>query len=188
MKKIFFLLMLAGMLSVPGAEKGPDEKEPAVSVKVTLPADVKYRKGKKIPDLIITANYRSCVILAEIARREKAVPYILLPALGEDKGRIHFIPARKKDIFSVPAKELGKFIAFLAPDRILVLGDELMVPRTFRPLSTPERLCLNIVSGNWKFNAASLGNYLMIEDMDKLYQEACNNNVTDPLNLGLQKR
>lgn len=190
MKAIFFLLMFAGCFLIQAAEKAPDgaeapaEADVVVKVKITPPEDVRYKKGKKIPNLIITANYRSSVILAEIARQEKGVPYILLPALGEEKGKIHFIPARKKDIFPVPAKELGRFIAFLAPERILVLGDDLMVPRTFRPLSTRETPCINISSSNWKFNSLTLGNFLLIEDMPQLYEKACSDKVEDPLTKG----
>lgn len=185
MKMIFFLLMLPVCFRMQG--NAPAEKEPSVRVTITQPEDVKFKKGKKIPELVITANYRSCVILAEIARRKKGVPYILLPAVGEEKGKIHFIPAKKEDIFSISPKDLGKFIAFLAPGKIIVLGDELMVPRTFRPLSTGETPCINISSPNWKFNSLTFGNFLMIEDMQMLYEKACNENITDPLKNGLKK-
>lgn len=143
------------------------------------------KKESEIPFLIITANYQSCAILAAIAREEKAVPCILLPAAGDKKGKIWFIPARNSGIISIAEKDLGKFLSFLAPGRIVILGDELIVPERCRPLSTYECPVTSLLSNSWRYNALVLGNLFSIDDMQEMYEEAMKNNITEPFSKGL---
>ena len=143
------------------------------------------KKESEIPFLVITANYQSCAILAAIARQEKGIPCILLPAAGDKKGKIWFIPARNSGIIAIAEKDLGKFLSFLAPGRIVILGDELIVPEKCRPLPTSDRPVTALLSNSWHYNALVLGNLFSIEDMQKMYTEAMENNITEPFSKGL---
>ena len=65
-------------------DKEPSEAELAKTVtveRVSTPSDIRYKKGKRIPDLILTADYQSPVVLAELARKDSNVMYILLPRM-----------------------------------------------------------------------------------------------------------
>ena len=181
MKSSLFSMFLAftGILSVCGYE-GQSLATMDEAAKKAHFESFRNRKKKVVKDLLITANYQSCAILAAIAGKEKKVPCILIPAAGDRKGKIWFIPAKKENIISLQEKDLGKFITLLAPERIIVLGDELIVPGKFRPLSAENRPTVNIVSGNWKFNALILGNLLSIWDMQETYLEAMKRNITEP--------
>ena len=181
MKSSHFFMFLAftGILSVCGYE-GQSLSTMDEAAKKAHFESFRNKKKKEVKDLLITANYQSCAILAAIAGKEKKVPCILIPAAGDRKGKIWFIPAKKENIISIAEKDLGKFITLLAPERIIVLGDELIVPGKFRPLSAPDRPAVNIVSGNWKFNALILGNLLSIWDMQEMYLEAMKKNITEP--------
>ena len=172
-------LAFTGILSVCGYE-GQSLSTMDEAAKKAHFESFRNKKKKEVKDLLITANYQSCAILAAIAGKEKKVPCILIPAAGDRKGKIWFIPAKKENIISIAEKDLGKFITLLAPERIIVLGDELIVPGKFRPLSAPDRPAVNIVSGNWKFNALILGNLLSIWDMQEMYLEAMKKNITEP--------
>ena len=181
MKSSHFFMFLAftGILSVCGYEGQPLSTMDEAAKKAHFES-FRNKKKKEVTDLLITANYQSCAILAAIAGKEKKVPCILIPAAGDRKGKIWFIPAKKENIISIAEKDLGRFITLLAPERIIVLGDELIVPGKFRPLSAPDRPTVNIVSGNWKFNALILGNLLSIWDMQETYLEAMKKNITEP--------
>ncbi|MBP5183395.1 MAG: hypothetical protein J6331_10265 [Lentisphaeria bacterium] len=186
MKSSRFSLFLVPLLllssSALRAELTPQEEDEA---KKAYFESFRKKKVSKIPDLIITANYQSCAILAAIARKEKKTPCILLPAAGDRKGKIWFIPAKNSGILPLEEKELGRFISLLAPGRIIVLGDELVVPEKCRPLSGSERPSVSILSQNWRYNALILGNLLSIRKMQEKYDEAMKNNVTDPFVKGL---
>ena len=172
-------LAFTGILSVCGYD-GQSLSTMSEAEKKAHFESFRNKKKKEVTDLLITANYQSCAILAAIAGKEKKVPCILIPAAGDRKGKIWFIPAKKENIIPLAEKDLGRFITLLAPERIIVLGDELIVPGKFRPLSAPDRPTVNIVSGNWKFNALILGNLLSIWDMQETYLEAMKKNITEP--------
>lgn len=187
MKSSLFLLFLIPVMALSASLLYSQEsfQEPEEAKKAYF-ASFRNKKSSGIPDLLITANYQSCAILAAIARKEKNTPCILLPAAGDKKGKIWFIPAKNSGILALKEKDVGKFISLLAPERVIVLGDELIVPGKFRPLSTGERPVKYILSPSWHYNAIILGNLLAIYDMHKMYMEAMKNNITEPFVKGLE--
>ena len=85
-------------------DKEPSEAELAKTVtveRVSTPSDIRYKKGKRIPDLILTADYQSPVVLAELARKDSNVMYILLPTEYSAEQKIMVYPPSKADAFEV---------------------------------------------------------------------------------------
>ena len=181
----FSLFLVPLLLLSSSALRGQTTVQEEDAAKKAYFESFRKTKNSQLPDLIITANYQSCAILAAIARKEKKTPCILLPAPGDKNGKIWFIPAKNSGILPIAEKELGDFISLLAPERIIVLGDELIVPEKFRPLSGSERPSVSILSQNWRYNALILGNLLSIRKMQEKYDEAMKNNVTEPFVKGL---
>ena len=90
-----------------------------------------YRKHKPIPYLVIVANYRiPRKVIAEYLRSDFDIPYILLPS---DSGKpskddqLYFSGGKKSsDELEVafPALQLSRFIAYLRPETVIILGDD----------------------------------------------------------------
>lgn len=135
------------------------------------PEQPKYKQHYPIPNLIITRNYESPRKLAEIARKEKDVPFILLPVNDTAESEILFFPSNSGYITKIERENLSKFIAFLRPKNTIFLGDETFVPNAYR-LAVPEKFKTTDISDkNWKINSLILGNRIGLTAMPKLYQK-----------------
>lgn len=139
--------------------------------KQTPQKEVKYKKSKKVEFLIITSNYLSPSILAELARKEAKCPYILFPAKNT-KGDIVVIMPDKKDSFTIDEADLSKFIAFLSPQNVVFLGNEDVVSKKYRLAVPPRMDFTNISNENWNINAIVLSNLLQKQDIKDKYKTA----------------
>ncbi len=122
---------------------------------------------KDVITLIITANYRQPLLLAQLIQYSNRQPYILLPT-GNDK-RIFFCPVSEK----TPAREvkeenLPRFIHFLNPRQIIVLGNESYVPKQYLKLAEGKIPVFTISGTDWNAAAKSLGTLL---DLTNLYTD-----------------
>ena len=159
-------------------EKAPSEAELAETVtveRVSTPSDVRYKKGKRIPNLILTANYQSPVVLAELARKDSDVMYILLPTECSVEQKIMVYPPNKADAFEVTEEMLSKFISFVNPKRVIFLGGVEVVPAKYRLAVEPSYEHVEIEDLNWNINAIILGNLLMDRGMQKKFKDSSKN-------------
>lgn len=136
----------------------------------SLDEPVKYKTHYPINFLIMTSNYESPRKLAEIARLNKEVSYILLPA-KTTSDPIIFIPPKAGNAIEVPAGDLSRFIAFMRPKTVIVLGDETIVPEQYRKAIPEKTRVANIGEPTWKVNAIMLGNILNYQKVPALYDE-----------------
>lgn len=149
--------------NLPGAKT---EQAGTVTVeRISTPGDVKYKKGIRIPNLILTADYRSPATLAEIARRDSHVMYILLPTEYSPEQKIMVYPPKIEDAFELPEAELSRFLAFVNPKRVILLGGTEVVPAKYRLAVGAKTERAEIEDLNWNFNAIVLGNLLMDRSM-----------------------
>lgn len=79
----------------------------------------------RIVTLVLTGNYKSPRLLAELIQNESRQPYILLPTRESGDSRIFFCPPKSKNSASleIPEKRFNDFIRFINPRRIVVLGN-----------------------------------------------------------------
>ena len=126
-----------------------------------------YKKHKPIPYLLIVSNYRiPRKVIAEYLRTEYDVPYILLPS---DPGK----PSKDDMVFfsggkrtstgtevALPAPQLSRFIAYLRPETVIILGDESYINPVYR-LAVPESVPLKVEFSNpeWKVNTVRLDEF-----------------------------
>ena len=83
------------------------------------------------PDtLTICTNYKSPRLLADTIRALGKQPFILFPAAETGDQRVFFMPAKATPCELRP-EEVKDFIKYLNPKRIVVLGNETIVPAKF---------------------------------------------------------
>ena len=125
-----------------------------------------YRKHKPIPYLVIVANYRiPRKVIAEYLRSDFDIPYILLPS---DSGKpskddqLYFSGGKKSsDELEVafPALQLSRFIAYLRPETVIILGDDSYINPVYR-LAVPENIRkVEFNDSEWKLNAIRLDEF-----------------------------
>ena len=125
-----------------------------------------YRKHKPIPYLVIVANYRiPRKVIAEYLRSDYDIPYILLPS---DSGK----PSKDDQLFfsggkkssgelevAFPALQLSRFIAYLRPETVIILGDDSYINPVYR-LAVPEKTRkVEFSDSEWKVNAVRLDEF-----------------------------
>jgi hypothetical protein len=124
--------------------------------------------------LIITSNYKKSRLLAELIQRETKQPILLLPA-GDQKG-IYLMPGTvKKLALEVKEENIGKFVAFINPQQILVLGDRGFVPQNYINM-IDKKMPVFVVNGrDWLINARSVARLLdlnnLASDYTRLYRQ-----------------
>ncbi len=118
--------------------------------------------------LIITSNYKKSRLLAELIQRETKQPILLLPA-GDQKG-IYFMPASvKKPAMEIKEENIGKFVAFINPQQILVLGDRGFVHQEYIDM-IDKKMPVFVVNGrDWIINARSVAKLLDLNNLSSDY-------------------
>jgi len=91
-----------------------------------------FANGPKrdVVTLVVTSNYKSPRLMAELILYESRQPYLLLPTPESQDQRIIYVQA-KGNAHEIPEKSLPQFVQFLNPSRIIVLGDERYVPAKY---------------------------------------------------------
>lgn len=114
---------------------------------------LKPYRGKKrdIITLVITSNYKNSRMMADLIQAENKQPYILLPATGQTK--IFFCPRPGERSLEIQEADLPRFIKYINPQRILILGDNSYVPEKYRKLIDQNQTVISVKNQNW-FEAA----------------------------------
>ena len=136
-------------------------------------ADAAPRKShgpkRQLQTLIITGNYKSPRLLAELIQNESRQPYILLPDPSRGDNRIYFCPP-KSNALEIREADFNNFIRTAAPKRIVILGDERYVPRRFEDLLDKAIPVVRITGANWFRVAEELKFMLNLNHLDKNYR------------------
>ncbi len=124
---------------------------------------------RQLQTLIITGNYKSPRLLAELIQNESRQPYILLPDPSRGDNRIYFCPP-KSNALEIREADFNNFIRTAAPKRIVILGDERYVPRRFEDLLDKAIPVVRITGANWFRVAEELKFMLNLNHLDKNYR------------------
>ena len=130
---------------------------------------------KDIITLVITANYAKPVVMAQLIQHENRQPFILLPKKGEEK--IFFWPAGKKNLaLEIKEKNLARFIKFLHPKQIIILGDKRYVPQKYLDAIDKNITTITVQNDNWNNSAMVIQKMLKLNtlyrDFKRLNDEA----------------
>lgn len=122
---------------------------------------------RRVSTLVITANYKRPLALAQLIRAENRQPYLLVPAQQDEPKNFFFCPVSE----NVPAMKLQeaditRFVRLLNPEKIIVLGDERYVPARYLPALEGRIPIVRIDCDDWNKNAATLGNMLNLTHLE----------------------
>lgn len=110
-----------------------------------------YRGPKRdVITLMITSNYKHPLVIAQLVQGETKQPYLLLPAIN-GKG-IFFNPPRERSEAALEINEinLARFIKFVNPKQIVILGGAEYVPEKYRKMIAKDIPVITIEGSNWQ--------------------------------------
>jgi hypothetical protein len=123
--------------------------------------------------LVITSNYKKSRLLAELIQNATKQPILLLPA-GDQKG-IYFMPKYGKLAQEITEDQFGRFIDFVNPQKIVVLGDSSFVPRKYIDQIDKKMVVVQVNSKDWLANAKAVSTILDLHnlayDYTRLYRQ-----------------
>ena len=124
---------------------------------------------RELQTLVITGNYKSPRLLAELIQSESRQPYMLLPDPARGDNRIYFVPP-KSDALEVREADFNDFIRTANPKRIIILGDERYVPRRYEDMLDKVIPVVRITGANWVRIAEELTFMLNLNHLDRNYK------------------
>ena len=125
---------------------------------------------RQIVTLVLTGNYKSPRLLAELIQNESRQPYILLPTRESGDTRIIFCPPKSNSLL-IREEKFNDFVRFLNPRRIVVLGDDVYVqPKYVRMLDRTIPI-VRIESNDWPRVADELTDLLNLSNLAGYYKD-----------------
>jgi len=124
---------------------------------------------RNLETLVITGNYKSPRLLAELIQNESRQPYMLLPDPARGDNRIYFCPP-KSAALEVKEAYFNDFIRTAGPKRIIILGDERYVPRRFEDMLDKAIPIVRVTGSNWFRIAEELTFMLNLNHLDRNYK------------------
>jgi hypothetical protein len=119
-----------------------------------------------IMTLVVTSNYATPVMMAQLIQNENRQPFILLPKKGESK--IFFWPAGKKNLaIEIREKNLPRFIKFVNPKQVIVLGDKRYVEQKYLDMIDKNITIVVVKNDNWEKSAMTLQKLLKLNTLHR---------------------
>ena len=109
-----------------------------------------YRGPKRdVITLIITSNYKHPLVIAQLLQDDTKQPYLLLPAIN-GKG-IFFNPPRERseEALEINEANMARFISFLNPKQIVILGGKEYVADKYRKMISKDIPLITIEGDDW---------------------------------------
>jgi hypothetical protein len=136
---------------------------------------------KDIITLVITANYAKPVMIAQLIQHENRQPFILLPKKGGDK--IFFWPAGKNNLaLEIREKNLARFIKFIAPKQVVVLGDKRYVAQKYLNMIDENITTVIIQNASWERGTITIQKLLKLNNLYRDFKR-----LNDEAKAGLYK-
>lgn len=127
---------------------------------------------REIHTLIITGNYKSPRLLADLIQDESRQPYILLPDPRDEVQKIFFCLPKKS--MEVQEKYFNDVIRTAGPKRIIILGDERYVPRRFEKMLDGKIPVVRITGESWGRIAEELTFMLNLNHLGRNFRKLQN--------------
>ncbi len=127
-----------------------------------------YQGPKKdIGVLMITGNYEKSRLLTDLIQSKNSQPYIVVPRKPGEK--FYFVPATG-DGMVLDDEKFTKFVKFLNPANILIVGDTTYVPEYFIGKIDKTQTFFRINNKSWIDIAAGAGEILDLPNLAKDYK------------------
>ena len=134
---------------------------------------------RKLETLVITGNYKSPRLLAELIQSESRQPYMLLPDPARGESRIYFMPP-KSAALEIKEADFNDFIRNANPRRIIILGDERYVSRRYEDMLDKVIPVVRITGSNWVRISEELTFMLNLNRLDRNYKRLREQMLEDP--------
>ena len=125
---------------------------------------------RKPETLIITANYVSPRLMAELIQYESGQPYLLLPAEGDAVQKIFLCPRKAKEAIVIPEEQIGRFVDFLGAKRIIILGGTNYVPEKYARMLNPNTPVMRVTGNDWERIAEEMKFMLNLSKLHKNFK------------------
>jgi len=132
-----------------------------------------------IETVIITGNYVQSRLIADLVLAETNQPYILIPSGNQNI--VYFCPASKNTMI-ISDKDFSRFLWFLNPNTIFVLGGKKYIPEKYLRMINPAQKAY-ILSDDWLKTTEELHKYMGTTNLlPEFKKHSRNSNVqTQPL-------
>lgn len=130
----------------------------------------KQVEGRVIEYLIITANYQSPRNLAAAIQEATRNPILLLPPVNAEQQAIYLILPDGKEPAKLDPDQFSACISALNPKRIVIIGDETIVPNDYRLAIDRKYEIIDFASKNWFVNAVSAANLFNSDRIKKNFE------------------
>ena len=122
---------------------------------------------REVQTLVITGNYKSPRLLAELIQYESRQPYLLLPPQDSGDTRIIFCPPKSNSL-QIREDKFNDFVRFLNPRRIIVLGNDAYVQPKY--IAMLDRT-IPVIRVDWNRSAEELTDLLHLSNLDRNYRK-----------------
>jgi hypothetical protein len=139
---------------------------------VAGPFNFSFFKKDHPESIIITGNFAKSRLLAELAQMKSKAPILLVspPAEKGGKDRLFFMSTYPK-ARQIPADRLLDFLAVVAPEKLIILGDENFVPVKYTKMVKDRYPTVNIAGNSWMQNAKALAEVIKARSLVKEYRK-----------------
>lgn len=120
---------------------------------------------RRVDTIILTGNFKSPRLMAELIMFESRQPHILLPNRPDDN--LVIVRLTKENCFQIKEEKLGYFISYLNPKRVVILGDERYVSRRYEDMIDDAIPVVRIHGKDWNRVADELKFMLNLSNLAK---------------------
>ena len=120
---------------------------------------------RRVDTIIVTGNFKSPRLMAELIMFESRQPHILLPNRPDDN--LVIVRLTKENSFQIKEEKFGYFISYLNPKRVVILGDERYVSRRYEDMIDDSIPVVRIHGKDWNRVADELKFMLNLSNLAK---------------------
>ena len=130
-----------------------------------------FARGNKynIETLVITANYKSPRLIAELIQAESRQPYIIIPSANA-KSSNWYLALPKTDGLVISEDKFGAWVKFSQCRRVVILGDTTYVPEKYESM-IDKSIPVVRITGDWQRVAEELTFLLNLSNLKRNYPE-----------------
>ena len=128
-----------------------------------------FVRGNKynLETLVITGNYKSPRLMADLIQAESRQPYIIVPAANA-KYSYWYVAMPKTDGFAMSEDKFGPWVKFSRCRRVVILGDTNCVPEKYEAM-IDKSIPVVRITGDWERVAEELTFMLNLSDLKRTY-------------------
>ncbi len=128
-----------------------------------------FARGNKynVETIVITGNYKSPRLMADLIQAESRQPYIIVPAAGAKQG-YWYVALPKTDGFAMAEDKFGPWIKFSQCRRVVILGDNNCVPEKYEAM-IDKSIPVVRITGDWERVAEELTFMLNLSNLKRNY-------------------